>query len=305
MATFFILLLLVSLSGLTAGLIKPSLFARIKLPTRKLVGLVFGGLFLISLIGVGITAEPLPKEPKLDTEQPIATEAVVTTTPTTTATPTQTQQPQQTTQQQTNTVLVTRVIDGDTIEIEGGLSVRYIGIDTPETVDPRKPVQCFGVEATNKNKELVSGKRVRLEKDVSEIDKYGRLLRYIYVGDTFVNLELVKQGFAYSSTYPPDVKYQSQFTEAQRQAKEQNKGLWGSCPVATPTPTITATPPTTQQPSSCDIKGNISSSDEKIYHVPGCTSYNVTKIDEARGERWFCTEQEALNAGWRKALNCP
>src|SRR3989344_6248510 len=150
MATFFILLLFVSLAGLTVGLIRPTLFARIKLPTRKLVGLVFGGLFLISLIGVGITAEPLPKEPKLDTEQPIATEAVVTTTPTTTptttATPTQTQQPQQTTQQQTNTVLVTRVIDGDTIEIEGGLSVRYIGIDTPETVDPRKPVQCFGVE---------------------------------------------------------------------------------------------------------------------------------------------------------------
>src|SRR3989344_5947281 len=236
MATFFILLLFVSLAGLTVGLIIPTLFARIKLPTRKLVGLVFGGLFLISLIGVGITAEPLPKEPKSGTEQPIATEAVVTTTPTTTS---QTQQPQQATQQQTNTVLVTRVIDGDTIDIEGGQKVRYIGIDTPETVDPRKPVQCFGVEASNKNKELVSGKRVRLEKDVSETDKYGRLLRYIYIGDTFVNLELVKQGFAYASTYPPDVKYQSQFTEAQRQAKEQNKGLWGSCPVvgSTPTPT--------------------------------------------------------------------
>ncbi|HXK40681.1 MAG TPA: thermonuclease family protein [Candidatus Paceibacterota bacterium] len=302
MATFFILLLFVSLAGLTVGLIRPTLFARIKLPTRKLVGLVFGGLFLISLIGVGITAEPLPKEPKSGTEQPIATEAVVTTTPTTTS---QTQQPQQATQQQTNTVLVTRVIDGDTIEIEGGQKVRYIGIDTPETVDPRKPVQCFGVEASNKNKELVSGKRVRLEKDVSETDKYGRLLRYIYIGDTFVNLELVKQGFAYSSTYPPDVKHQSQFTEAQRQAKEQNKGLWSSCPVATPTPTVTATPSTTQQPSSCDIKGNISSSDEKIYHVPGCASYNATKIDEARGEKWFCSETEALAAGWRKALNCP
>src|SRR3990167_3408922 len=178
METLFVILLFLSFIALAVGMVRPSLFSRIKLPTRKLVGLVFGGLFLVSLIGVGITAEPLPKEPKSDTEQPIAAEVVVTTTPTTTS---QTQQPQQATQQQTNTVLVTRVIDGDTIEIEGGQKVRYIGIDTPETVDPRKPVQCFGVEASNKNKELVSGKRDRLEKDVSETDKYGRLLRYIYI----------------------------------------------------------------------------------------------------------------------------
>ena len=72
--------------------------------------------------------------------------------------------------------LVTKVIDGDTIEIEGGMRVRYIGIDTPETVDPRKPLQCFGKEATNKNRQLVAGKKVYLEKDVSETDKYGRLL---------------------------------------------------------------------------------------------------------------------------------
>src|SRR3989344_1218237 len=270
------------------------------------MGLVFGGLFFISLIGIGITTEPLPKEEKSGTEQPIATEAVVTTTPTTTS---QTQQPQQATQQQTNTVLVTRVIDGDTIEIEGGQKVRYIGIDTPETVDPRKPVQCFGVEASNKNKELVSGKRVRLEKDVSETDKYGRLLRYIYIGDTFVNLELVKQGFAYSSTYPPDIKYQNQFTDAQRLAREQNEGLWGSCPVSTPTPTsqapiTTTTPQATQQSNTCTIKGNISSGG-KIYHLPGCSSYDNTVINESQGEKWFCSEAEALAAGWRKALNCP
>ena len=129
---------------------------------------------------------------------------------------------------------------------------------------------------------------------------------------------MVKQGYAHASSYPPDIKYQNQFTDAQRQAKEQNKGLWGSCPVSTPTPTpqtpatttptpapTTTAPQTTQQPSSCNIKGNISSSGEKIYHVPGCSSYNVTKIDEARGEQWFCSEAEALAAGWRKALNCP
>src|SRR3989344_1394607 len=298
METFFVALFFLSILALIVGIVKPSLFSRIKIPTRKMVGIVFGGLILVSFIGIAITVEPTEQPQQLEQQNQEQPTAPI-------SSPVSNQPVNDQPAVENDTYLVVRVIDGDTIEIEGGQKVRYIGIDTPETVDPRKPVQCFGVEATNKNKELVSGKRVRLEKDVSEIDKYGRLLRYIYVGDTFVNLELVKQGFAYSSTYPPDVKYQSQFTEAQRQAKEQNKGLWGSCPVTTPTPTITATPPSTQQPSSCDIKGNISSSDEKIYHVPGCTSYNVTKIDEARGERWFCTEQEALNAGWRKALNCP
>lgn len=294
MSNFFVVTLLLSLVGLIAGLIKPALFVRIKIPTRKLVGLVFGGLFLISLIGIGITVEPVEQQTPMSSPTP-------TTTPIT---------GQENQQKQTEGFLVTRVIDGDTIEIEGGQRVRYIGIDTPETVDPRKPVQCFGVEASNKNKELVSGKRVRLEKDVSETDKYGRLLRYVYIGDTFVNLELVKQGYAYSYSYPPDIKYQNQFTDAQRLAREQKKGLWGSCPISAPTPTsqapiTTVTPQTTQQSSSCNIKGNISGDGEKIYHVPGCGSYSLTKIEAARGEQWFCTEQEALVAGWRKALNCP
>lgn len=202
-------------------------------------------------------------------------------------------------------VLVTRVIDGDTIEIEGGARVRYIGIDTPETVDPRKPVQCFGVEASNRNKQLVEEKRVRLEKDVSETDKYGRLLRYVYMGDTFVNLALVQEGYAHSFTYPPDVKYQKQFTNAERSAREQKMGLWGSCPATTSQePATISTPPPTQTSLSCDIKGNISSSGERIYHIVGCGSYNQAKIDEDRGEKWFCTEAEAVNAGWRKALNC-
>lgn len=124
------------------------------------------------------------------------------------------------------TVKVTRVVDGDTIEIEGGQKVRYIGIDTPETVDPKKPVQCFGKEASNKNKELVENKQVRLEKDVSETDQFGRLLRYVYIDDVFVNDYLVRNGFAHSSTFPPDVKYQSQFLEAEKEARENGRGLW-------------------------------------------------------------------------------
>ncbi len=98
---------------------------------------------------------------------------------------------------------VIRVIDGDTIKIEGDKVIRYIGIDTPETVHPSKPVQCYGKEASDKNKELVEGKEVKLEKDVSETDKYGRLLRYIWLGDMLVNEYLVREGYAQSSTYPP------------------------------------------------------------------------------------------------------
>jgi len=127
---------------------------------------------------------------------------------------------------------VTRVVDGDTIDVDiDGVvhRVRYIGIDTPETVHPSEPVECFGKEASDKNSELVDGKIVRLEKDVSETDKYGRLLRYVWVGEIFVNDYLVRYGYAYASTYPPDVKYAGQFAQAQRQAIENNRGLWATC----------------------------------------------------------------------------
>jgi len=131
-------------------------------------------------------------------------------------------------------VKVVRVIDGDTIEIEGNKKVRYIGINTPELKDPRKPVGCFAQEAADENKKLVEGKEVFIQKDVSEVDKYKRLLRYVWVGDTFVNDYLVRQGFAQVSTFPPDVKYYQQFLEAQTEAKENNRGLWKECPIKYP-----------------------------------------------------------------------
>lgn len=133
--------------------------------------------------------------------------------------------------QDTKLYLVKRVIDGDTIELDNGDKVRYIGINTPETVDPRKPVECFGKEASAKNKELVEWKLVRLEKDVSDKDQYGRLLRYVYVTDIFVNDQLVHDGYAQVSTFPPDVKYKDLFLASQTYARENNLGLWKSCPV--------------------------------------------------------------------------
>lgn len=132
---------------------------------------------------------------------------------------------------------VTKVVDGDTIEVEINgqrYKLRYIGVNTPETVDPRKPVECFGREASDENKRVVFGKTVFLEKDISETDKFGRLLRYVYLkldDDSllFINDYLVRQGYAYASDYPPDVKYTEKFQEAQKQAEENQRGLWASC----------------------------------------------------------------------------
>ena len=151
----------------------------------------------------------------------------------TTPTPTQSVQPRTT--NTGLTALVTRAIDGDTIEIETGQKVRYIGIDTPETKHPKKPVQCFGEEAYRKNKTLVEGKRVRLVKDISEVDRYGRLLRYVFV-DTeasptgiFVNDVLVREGFAHASTFPPDVQHAELFLRSEQQARMNKDGLWSAC----------------------------------------------------------------------------
>lgn len=129
------------------------------------------------------------------------------------------------------TILVARVIDGDTVEIENGVHVRYIGMDAPETVDPRASVQCFGQEATARNRELVEGKYVRMEKDVNEYDPYGRLLRYVFINDAMINLLLVKEGYARAATLPPDVKYHRQFLGAEREAREEKRGLWNACPI--------------------------------------------------------------------------
>lgn len=150
---------------------------------------------------------------------------------------------------------VVRVVDGDTIDVSiDGLTqrVRYIGVNTPETVDPGSPVECFGPEASAANKGMVEGKTVELEKDVSNTDRYGRLLRYVYAGGTMVNAELVKQGYAQVSTYPPDVKYAELFRQLESEARNAGRGLWGAgCAAATVAPgaTSTAQPQPTTPPA--------------------------------------------------------
>jgi micrococcal nuclease len=125
-------------------------------------------------------------------------------------------------------VKVSRVIDGDTVELEGGRRLRYIGMDTAE-LNQTGAAACFAKEAYEKNRELVEGKIVSLEKDVSETDKYGRLLRYVYLDGVMINEKLVKDGFAKVATFPPDVKYMDRFRAAEKFARENNLGLWSKC----------------------------------------------------------------------------
>jgi len=124
-------------------------------------------------------------------------------------------------------VLVARVIDGDTIELEDGERVRYVGVNAPESVDPRRRAECFGREASAFNESLVEGKRVRLERDISDRDKYGRLLRFVYLEDgTFVNEVLVREGYASATPYLPDISKEDFFREAEADARKNERGLW-------------------------------------------------------------------------------
>jgi micrococcal nuclease len=124
---------------------------------------------------------------------------------------------------------VVTVVDGDTIEVEldgQRVRVRYIGVNTPETKHPTKGREPCGKEAAAANRRLVEGQTVRLELDVRHWDRYQRLLAYVYVGDTMVNAELVRQGYAQAATYVPNVKYQDVFLTLQREAREAGVGCW-------------------------------------------------------------------------------
>lgn len=124
---------------------------------------------------------------------------------------------------------VVRVVDGDTIEVRLAARVekiRYIGVNTPEIHHPIKGEEPGGREAAEVNRRLVGGRHVRLELDVRTRDRYGRLLAYVWVGDTMVNAELVRRGHAQVMTIPPNVKYQDLFLKLQRESREAGRGLW-------------------------------------------------------------------------------
>jgi len=210
------------------------------------------------------------------------------------------------------TGVVTYIVDGDSIfvEIDGEeKEVRYIGIDAPE-MDPIEP----GAEAAAlRNAELVEGKTITLVRDVSEADPYDRLLRYVLVGDVFVNYELVNGGYAQPKRYWPDVACNETLQGAEGTTRSNQLVILPTEPQPTlPAPTLDLQP--TQEnltgcpngcqaeQSGCSIKGNISMEGEKIYHLPGMSFYDKTRISPEYGERWFCSEDEAVANGWRKAL---
>jgi micrococcal nuclease len=132
----------------------------------------------------------------------------------------------------TATVRVTRVVDGDTIEVDyqgEEEDVRYIGVDTPESVKPDTPVQCYALAASHFNERLVEGEEVRLTFDAERRDVYGRLLAYVHLNKTFVNAELVRRGYARTLTIPPNDRFAGLFDHLEQAAADAGRGLWGKC----------------------------------------------------------------------------
>ena len=124
---------------------------------------------------------------------------------------------------------VVRVIDGDTVELKNGERLRYNDIDTPETVHPSKPVECYGPQASAKNKELVEGEIILVELGNPTKDRYGRLLGYVYIEDLFVNAELVRGGYAEVNSYGNPGSKLSKLLNFEKNAKNSMEGLWGAC----------------------------------------------------------------------------
>jgi micrococcal nuclease len=186
--------------------------------------------------------------------------------------------------------VVKRVVDGDTFELDTGEKVRMIGMNTPETVKPNSPVEAYGKEASEFTKRNLTGKKVLLFADAGDKDKYGRLLRYVFIeGETqMFNETLLLEGYANIATVPPNVLFADRFLEAERSARANQKGLWAGSAKAAASAALSCSDP--------KIKGNINSKNEKIYHMPGSAAYEQTKA-----EQLFCTEKEAQAAGFRKA----
>lgn len=196
---------------------------------------------------------------------------------------------------------VAGVTDGDTIKVRiHGVTerVRVIGIDAPE-LNPR---ECYAQQAASRMQSLVQSTSVRLTADKSQADRdrHGRLLRHVWLADgRSVSQLLIGGGYGVEYTYAKPYAGQAAYRSAQAAAKAKHLGIWSSgCAVPLVKPPVTKPKP---QPTSCVIKGNISSSGEKIYHLPGDRYYDVTKITESKGEHWFCSESDAVNAGWRHA----
>ncbi|QOR67059.1 thermonuclease family protein [Cytobacillus suaedae] len=197
-----------------------------------------------------------------------------------------------------------RGIDGDTVSVfYNGQeeSVRFLLIDTPETSHPRLGKQPFGQEAKEFTSQLIhQANTIELEFDIgANRDKYGRLLAYVYVDGKMLQEELLKEGLArVAYVYPPNTRYIDQFTALQKEAQKEGKGIWEIEDYVREdgfnSEVDESNTNTDSVSSDCNIKGNINSSSEKIYHTPDSPWYEKTKP-----EVMFCTEEEAIKAGFR------
>ncbi len=215
--------------------------------------------------------------------------------------------------------LVTRVLDGATIEVEidgATILVRYLGVAVPDGAERDGALEF--------NRFLVEGKGVRMSKDTVEADAAGVQLRYVYSDGEMVNLKLLTSGWARLAEYPPSFELLDDFSQAENSAKSDRRGLWksaahdfeGHAPTAAPAAVSEFTggtlpmAPGSSNSGQCDysgtsepvIKGNIDQrTSEREYHVPSGLFYSTTVIEPADGEMWFCTETEALSQGWKRA----
>lgn len=185
--------------------------------------------------------------------------------------------------------LVVVVADGDTFQLKSGKRVRLMGVDVPEYD------RCGGPEAKQKLTGLILNKQVELKEEV--LEEYGRTMALVYVDNTLINREMMATGWG-----RPDYRKNTQrnvLTEAFKNAKANNLGLWSMC--IYPSFVNPATPPDPK----CPIKGNIDTATyEKFYHLPTCSKYGETILNTAFGERWFCSEAEAKKAGFVKSKSC-
>ncbi len=196
-------------------------------------------------------------------------------------------------------VEVQDVIDGDTIRVRDLESdeifrVRYLGIDTPELDGPDYE-SCFSSQAKEKNEDLVLDQKLILEFDIDRYDRFGRTLAYVYISDelgekgTFVNLELLEEGYARFYLDKQNTLWQDELVQAALAAQEDFSGLWGSCGEA-------------QFDEECVIKGNIDRLGQKYYHLPGDKYYSQTKINLLEEEKWLCTIEEAEAQNFQRPL---
>jgi micrococcal nuclease len=203
--------------------------------------------------------------------------------------------------------IVESIVDGDTILVENGVRVRLLGVNAPEKNE------CYGDESKKELSRLIMGREIILEKDQTAKDGFGRLLRYIFIhndspieDNLFVNKKMVRGGFARAQYVKPNKKYLAFLQAAEREAKNENLGLWKNCDYkSAQAGREKEREQMTKAPSKdCVIKGNISKSYTKDYFVPKCPNYKRVIVDERKGEKWFCSEKEAKKAGWKKSASC-